>query len=113
MMGTATMSDMLVKQLKGRYNNCKLSCRTYMDDLIVRSSIADIKELVKQRMANEVALNILNSPDQVLWKIGPPDPQYIGTLYQVQTYLFGEEKLNQLIKDAFQAGVESTKAQDE
>ena len=81
-----------------------------MDDLIVKNSIADIQTLVKQRMVTEVANNILNSQHHVTWKVGAPDPQYIGTQYQIETYLFGVDALDRLIKDAFNAGVESTKA---
>lgn len=106
------MSDMLIKQLKGRYNNCKLSCNTYMDELIVMNSIADIQALVKQRMATEVATSILNSQHYVTWKVSPPSPDYIGTRYQIETYLFGIDTLDRLIKDAFDAGVESTKSKE-
>lgn len=101
------MSDMLIKQLKGRYHECKLSCQTYVDPRLIGNSIADVDKLVKRQMVEQIATAIINKPDYVTWKVGPPEHDFIGNRYQIHTYLLDEYTMNKLIQDAFAAGVES------
>lgn len=106
------MSDMLLRQLRGRYVENRLTCNTNMDlSFITNVSQHDLEQMLRVKMATQVATEILNSK-RSLWKVSPPSSDFYGKTYQIQTYTFHPEEFEKLIKDAFDAGVESMKAEN-
>lgn len=106
------MSDLLVRQLQGRYVENRLTCRTSMDlSFITNISEREVEQMLKVKMASQMANDILDGK-KVMWKVSPPTGDYYGKMYQLQTYVFHPEQFEQLIKDAFNAGVESAKAEN-
>lgn len=103
------MSDMLIKQLRGRYKDNVLTCRTSMDlSFITNISEREVEQMLKVKMVSQMATEMLDSK-KVMWKVAPPASDCYGKTYLIQTYIFHPEQFEQLIQDAFNAGVESAK----
>jgi hypothetical protein len=106
--------DMLIKQLLGRYVENRLSIQTVLTDFeFFKMDEVEMRKEIDKRMAQEIALKIINDYDLRDVTVGGNDPNFLGKPIRLETYCFSRVGLMSLITNAFNAGVESTKGSDE
>jgi hypothetical protein len=101
------MQDMLTKQLMGRFRSHKLSVQTVLTPQVAEATKFDVEGYLKREMVTQLAHGIMHSNNHATWTVGDESPGFLGKPIRVETYCLTEEKFQELIKTAFDAGVES------
>ena len=101
------MEDMFVRQMMGRFKVHQLNIQTVINPDFVEFSNLDIEKITKREMTMKLADFIVNSPKHVTYTISDTDPAYLGRRVRMSTYCLSEKDFKELIKIAYDAGLES------